>query len=157
LMALIGLLLLGSTATASLDRAEMVRDRPFWAEYSLVKERAAEIELLADCLGNSAATVLTPDIGAFAYTTDLHVIDIVGLADAYIARNPEGPAFLEYVFETRRPDIIATHAPWFKGVDTDPRLASDYLLYSNHYVEAWRVDFVVWVRADLLVGSPQCR
>lgn len=156
LMAVIGLTLLVSTLSESVDRAGQVRDRPFWAEYSIVKERAEEMQALAVCLNRPRATILTPDIGAFAYNTELQVIDIVGLADAYVARNREGPAFLNYVFEERRPDIIATHAPWFKGIDLDARLAEQYVTYSTQYVDAWRADFIVYVRKDVLEGRPEC-
>jgi hypothetical protein len=99
--------------------------------------------------------VLTPDIGAIAYKTDLLVIDMLGLADPYVARHPWGKPFLDYVYYTQ-PDIIATHQIWLKGTESDPRLLALYVPVYQEWVDWYGLWLGIYVRKDLIEAKPEC-
>jgi hypothetical protein len=146
----------GAALWASIDKAEQVHAHPFAAPYSLVESRAERLQALAACLGNDRASVLTPDIGAIAYKTDLLVIDILGLGDAYIAReDPTLPELANYVLGKRRPDIIATHSHLF-GLDFDPRFERDYMPAVMEYDAFGLLTNGFFVRRTLAAGHEQC-
>jgi hypothetical protein len=134
-----------------------VRGFPFGAPYSIVEKRAERLQRLAQCLGDERASVLTPDIGAIAYTTDLLIIDLIGLGDAYIARrDPTAAELADYVLSERRPDIISAHYPFLYGLDTDPRWQRDYVSAVierdsfGHLLEG------IFVRRKLAAGEGHC-
>jgi len=146
---------LGSTLAASIDRLDELRVRPYVAPYSIVEKRADRLNRLSRCLEMDQASVLTPDVGGIAYKTDLLIVDLVGLGDRFIARHPSGPAFLDYVLEERRPDIISTHQVWLKGLDLDPRFLERYAPVLIERDEGGRLEEGVFVRRDLAM-PPSC-
>ena len=150
--------LLALAVSASATKAEAAHDRPFGAPYSVLLTQAERLERLAQRLGLTEATVLTADIGATAFATDLSIIDLAGLGDAFIARHQGGPALAEYVFGERRPDIITIHGVWINatGLDNDPRLWSDYVADYMESDDSGRLRSGTFVRNDLVLTSGQC-
>jgi hypothetical protein len=147
---------LSAAVWASVDHAEQVHAHPFAAPYSSVESRAGRLEQLAGCLGKERASVLTPDIGAISYKTELLVIDILGLGDAYIARQDPTPTELaNYVLGQRRPDIVATHSHLF-GLDYDRRWQQDYVPAVLEYDEFHNLTNAFFVRRTLAAGKEHC-
>jgi hypothetical protein len=152
----LGALVLGSTLAGTLDKAAAVRDYPYGAPYSVVEARAERLQRLADCIGSRRASVLTPDIGAMSFATELRVIDLVGLADRYIARYPEGRPFFDYIFIARKPDIIETHPNFMKGLDREPRLRELYVEIASHPYPGGDWPVFVYLRRDHYEAHGHC-
>ncbi|WP_156756965.1 hypothetical protein [Actinokineospora pegani] len=119
----------------------------------LVAEVGHAADGYADRLGLASGTVLAPDIGGLALTTRLTVVDLVGLADAPIARHwaaQDMPALRDHVFDTVQPTMIMAHSHWLTttGIDTDPRITRDYARV------AWTVDGGHWVRRTAIPSRP---
>jgi hypothetical protein len=142
-----------ATVHGTVTTVAAVHGTPYGADYSAVRARGLRIQNLAHCLALERPSVLTPDIGAFALNTNLRVIDLAGLGDAYIARHPGGPQLAEYVFGDRRPDIIWTHQVWLRGLDRDPRLQTDYTAIVMERDGAGNLVAGAWVRRDILLAA----
>ncbi len=68
--------------------------------------------LYADRLGLTGGTVVAPDMGGAAMTSRLHLVDLVGLADARMAgfyARDDMPALRDYVLGELRPAMLRTH------------------------------------------------
>jgi hypothetical protein len=86
----------------------------------------------ARILGVSHGTLLAPDIGGTALTSNLRIVDLAGLADRPIARywsTGDMAGLRDYIFGTVRPTFIEIHEGWsgLTGLVNDPRLTADYL------------------------------
>lgn len=143
-------------ALPSATKAEAAHARPFGAPYSGVEKQADRFQQIAGRLPVARASVLTPDIGATAYKTDLMVIDLAGLSDPYIARHQQGPKLADYVFGERRPDIIFVHQPWVKGLDQDSRMWNDYAPVVIGRDTAGNLTEGIFVRRDLVLVKGAC-
>lgn len=108
---------------------------------------------------------LLPDLGGTLWTSNLRVVDLVGLCDPVISRTlkTDRPAFHDYVFERVKPTFIHVHEAWTlaAGLDTDPRFRRDYLpliaytdpvLYKALGVRFLSGDFI---RRDVAEAHPQ--
>ena len=150
--------LLAVVALGSAKEVEAAHNEPFGAPYSLIKAHTEELDQLAMRLGLEQASVLTPDIGAVAYTTDLDIVDLAGLGDAYIARHDSPAELADYVFGVRRPDIITLRGIWAvgSGLGGDPRLAADYATVRGGYNGQGVFLGGVFVRRDRVVFEGTC-
>lgn len=114
----------------------------------LVVRQSREYNGIARMLGVRHGSVLLPDVGGTALTSDLRVVDVAGLADARIARylaDGDLAALRHRVLTEDRPTLIAVHASWaaVTGLSGDPRTARDYhLLIDDRSVG------VLYVRRD---------
>ncbi|MCA1673495.1 MAG: hypothetical protein LC799_15290, partial [Actinobacteria bacterium] len=105
----------------------------------------------ADYLKLRGGSLLAPDIGGTALTSQLQIVDLTGLADAQIAAfwsAQDWAGFRNYVFEQVRPTFIKSHGDWSSktGITMDPRLGRDYAEITT---VAGSTD---WVRRDVLTG-----
>lgn len=150
--------LLAAVAIGSAKEARAAHGEPFGAPYSLIKGRADELEDIGRRLDVGQASVLTPDIGAVGYTTDLNVIDIAGLADAYIARHETPADVANYVFDVRKPDIISLHGVWVNTADlgADPRLREQYVAIRGGYGADGTFLGGIFIRRDRVVFEGTC-
>jgi hypothetical protein len=116
------------------------------------------LEDLSQELGLETPVVLTPDVGAVALTTDVSLIDMGGLGDAFIARNQGGSAFAQYVFDERRPDVITLHSTWIAAtaIDDDVRLWRDYTPIGLSRTSAGGILTATFVRNDLVLVAGGC-
>ena len=115
----------------------------------LVASTGGAIQGYADVLGLRSGSVLVPDIGGVALTTRMQVVDMVGLADARIARywrDDDMPGLRDHVFDEARPTFLTSHSVWsvHSGLLEDPRLARDYALITGSGTRGH------WVRRDAL-------
>lgn len=115
----------------------------------LVASTGGAVQGYADILGIREGSVLVPDIGGVAMTTRMQVVDLVGLADARIARywrDEDLPGLRDYLFEQVKPTFIASHSVWSaqSGLTADPRLDRDYALIAGADLRG------NWVRRDAL-------
>lgn len=79
----------------------------------------------------AGSTLLLPDVGGTALTSNYRILDLAGLANTKIAtyQNTKDLSGLrDYVFDVLKPTIIAYHGPWREGMQSDPRLTRDYYL-----------------------------
>lgn len=116
----------------------------------LVVLQSQEYNGIARMLGVHNGSVLLPDVGGTALTSDLRVIDVAGLADGRIARyyaDHDMAALRDYVLNDARPTIIAVHASWASvtGLLRDPRTTRDYDLLTDN-----RAEGSVLVRRDVI-------
>ncbi|MEX2158201.1 MAG: hypothetical protein WEB04_02250 [Dehalococcoidia bacterium] len=150
--------LVATMAIGNTQEVDRAHDRPFGAPYAGIKQHADAMEQLAARLHLEDATVLTPDIGAVAYTTDLEIVDLAGLGDAYIARHHSIPEIAHYVFVERRPDIISLHGVWVNSsqLDNDPRLWTDYVPQLIRTDAAGGLIRGTFVRRDLVLFDGSC-
>lgn len=140
-----------TSGAALLDGARAFRAAPT-VPMRLVATVGTAVEGYADRLGVSAGSVLAPDIGGLALTTRLRVVDLVGLADAEIARLwrvDDMPGLRDHVFDDVAPTVIVTHSVWTAqtGIVDDPRMTRDYVPVAT------TLDGSHWVRRDA-VRSP---
>ncbi|HKN98520.1 MAG TPA: hypothetical protein VJX10_15480, partial [Pseudonocardiaceae bacterium] len=114
----------------------------------LVVRQSREYNGIARMLGVRHGSVLLPDVGGTALTSDLRIVDVAGLADARIARylaNRDLAALRHHVLAEVRPTLIAVHASWaaVTGLAADPRTARDYRVLTDNPTEG-----VLYVRRD---------
>ncbi len=145
----VGLVLVGSLILFS-SRTSDFANNPT-VPLSTVKTSIVERhEVYASALHLTSASLLTPDIGALLYYSDLRIYDLAGLTDKTIAKTlgHDQDAFHDYVFEVAKPDFIRTHSVWAAraALDLDPRFRRDYVplcesfdkqrdIYYGHYVK----------------------
>lgn len=112
---------------------------------SEVRETAHRFERFASILEVPDASLLYADIGAFAFESEVTIVDLGMLCDRTIAKSiGEGvldhdpQAFYDYVFIERRPLFIATRAyhSWLAHLARDPRFARDYVPI-REYPDEW--------------------
>jgi hypothetical protein len=149
--------LLAVMASVSLPYADDVHEKPYGAEYDVILSIGRYLEGVAANVGVDEPLVALPDVGAVAYATDIEIIDLAGLADAYIAKHPAGAAFGTYLFDERQPDIIYTHGPWTQraGLERDPRLLEGYVIWDR----VVRDDVVItatYVKAEHVLQTSTC-
>ena len=156
--AAIAFAVLALAASASATKAKAAHERPFGAPYSIIQLHGESVQRLAQRLEIERPVVLTPDIGAVALNTDISIIDLAGLGDAYIARHSHGPELAEYIFEERRPDIIVIHGVWIPatGLDNDQRLWLDYAPIGLERDYSGNLLAATLVRNDLVLNSGNC-
>ncbi len=154
----IALAILALAASASATKAEAAHDRPFGAPYSIIRLHGESLQQLAQRLELERLVVLTPDIGAVALNTDISIIDLGGLGDAFIARHKFGPGLDDYVFGQRRPDVIAFHGVWVRttGLADDPRFWINYSPISLELNDGGQLAAGTFVRSDLVHVSGAC-
>ena len=109
--------------------------------------------LYADRLGLVGGTLVAPDMGGAAMTSQLHLVDLVGLTDAQMAgffARGDMAGLRDYVLGELRPEMLETHGFWSKttGLVDDPRLAAGWVKIEDVDAQSG-----LWVRADLI--SPQ--
>ncbi len=85
----------------------------------------------ADILGLDHASLLLPDLGGTAMTSDLRLVDMAGLThDGFtgFARDKDRAGQRDYVYEVLEPTFIHVREPWSSGtgIGLDPRLAEHY-------------------------------
>ena len=105
-------------------------ERPDVSFARIQQQYTAPFNRYARALEQDGASVLTPDIGAMLYYSELVVHDLAGLTDKTIARTrgKNQRAFHDYVFETIKPTFIHTHASWAMHAmfQKDRRFQRDY-------------------------------
>ncbi len=111
---------------------------------------AAPSTRYARLAGARDATVLAPDLGGSALTSDLRIVDLVGLADSRIARYwaaGDLAGLRDHVFVEVRPTFITSNGDWSRetGLPADPRLAADYVEIATS-----ATGVTDWVRRDAL-------
>jgi hypothetical protein len=93
-------------------------------------------------LGIQGPSVLTPDLGATLYYSQVRIYDLGALADKTIARTlwQDRPAFYNYVFDVLKPTFIHVHDVWahLARLDEDPRFRRDYVSIYE-YPDPWVV------------------
>jgi hypothetical protein len=151
ILAGVALLATAASGTLLLDGAREFRASPT-VPMCLVVAVGTAVEGYADALGVAKGTVLAPDIGGLALSTRLQVVDLVGLADAEIAklwRADDMPGLRDHVFDEVSPTMIVTHSVWTAqtGIVDDARMTRDYVQVST------TLDGSHWVRRDA-VRSP---
>ncbi|MBD3333818.1 hypothetical protein GF356_13290 [candidate division GN15 bacterium] len=108
------------------------------------------------------ATLLTPDLGATLFYSDIRIYDLAGLCDPVIPRKRRWhqQEFYDYVFDSIQPTIINTWGS-FTGeskFDDDPRFLQDYVGVNAHideYVKrVYKTERLsgVFIRKDALAG-----
>lgn len=132
-----GLLAVGFLATLTAgtgfsSSAQAFRGQPTLWTCAVAGSVGVAVNHAADAAGVSGGTLLVPDIGGAALTSELRVVDMLGLADAPIAqywRSGDMTGLRDHIFDDVRPTFILTHAPWsgITGLSGDPRLAADYV------------------------------
>lgn len=86
----------------------------------------------ADILNIKQGSVLAPDMGGTALTSRLQIVDMAGLANETVARfyqQHDMAALRDYTFEQAKPTFIQLRIYWgpATGIESDPRLARDYV------------------------------
>lgn len=104
---------------------------------------------LARTIAVRNGTLLAPDVGGAALTSNLRIVDLAGLTDARIAefwRTSDWTGLRDYVFNEVRPSFIKAHGPWLAVLarESDPRLDIDYAEVATISGST------EWVRRDLL-------
>ncbi|MEJ3658058.1 hypothetical protein WEH80_34350 [Actinomycetes bacterium KLBMP 9759] len=145
----------GSSAPAMWEASVEFTDDPTIGVCVVAEHSGRMVNSYAAALGlpNAAApnpSVLAPDLGGSAMTSKLRVVDMVGLADADIARfwaSENYSAFADHVFEVVEPTFIKAHEFWFSepGLDEDPRFERDYVAVASH-----GESFTDYVRRDAI-------
>lgn len=101
------------------------------ATYTEVRSTSERLESGLRSAGIVAPTILTPDVGGFAYPDGPRVVDLGRLVDPTLAHNHYAqPVFGRYIFEQRQPDLIRTHHGWTteSRLLDDPAFKRDYLV-----------------------------
>jgi hypothetical protein len=134
------------------DTAREFRAAPTAPLCLVAQNTGRNINGYAEIVGLPDATLLAPDIGGAAMTSDLRIIDLAGLADARIGgywHDQDWAGLRDYLFDEIRPTFIKSHGAWSTttGLTSDPRMAADYVEIGS---TAGTAD---WVRRDAL-GSP---
>lgn len=127
------------------------------APFASVVERSRQLARLGDLLSpTTAPTILLPDIGGALWLDRFVVMDLAGLIDRRIARTLKArdrEGFYDYVFETRRPELIWSHGFWrtVSDLEADARLARDYeLLFEDDL-------HILYVRSEAARGIEGAR
>ena len=86
----------------------------------------------ARILDASGPSLLAPDLGGAALTSDLRLIDLAGLADRRIAAlwaAGDMAGLRDEVFDRQRPTFVTSNRDWSgpTGLLADPRLGRDYI------------------------------
>lgn len=106
----------------------------------------------AQILGLQGGTLLAPDIGGAALTSDLLIVDLAGLADARIAefwRMGDMAGLRDYVFDAVQPTFIISHSGWstLTGLVDDTRMSRDYEFLTRNSGGG------NWVRRDVVPST----
>lgn len=87
----------------------------------------------ADIAGVRHGSLLLPDLGGTALTSQLRLRDTAGLVDATVAdylHKQDMAGLRDYIFDTMRPTFIQTHGAWsptlMSGSGFDSRMLRDY-------------------------------
>jgi hypothetical protein len=153
------LLLIAETAVVSAPRSSAFAANPV-VPFAKVEAFGADgYNRLAQILGLSSASLMTPDVGGALFGSTLRIYDLVGLCDRVAARTltHDTTAFHDYVFAAARPTFIHVHGAWaqWAALETDRRLQRDYvplweLWPSDGGAAPWSADYV---RRDALAGD----
>jgi hypothetical protein len=108
----------------------------------------------ARIVGGPRASLLAPDLGGAALTSELRLIDLAGLADRRIAAlwaAGDRTGLRDHVFDRERPTFITSNADWSRetGLLDDPRLRRDYVEIATS-----RSGVTDFVRRDALGDTP---
>ncbi|QWF82289.1 hypothetical protein HUW46_05726 [Amycolatopsis sp. CA-230715] len=128
--ALVAVLIPSGSAFAG--AAERFRAEPTFPMCFVADRIGRTFNEYADLLGLGRASLLAPDLGGSAMTSRLALVDMAGLADTKIARFTRdanwGP-MRDYLFDEVKPTFVHLRIFWgaATGIETDPRLARDYL------------------------------
>ncbi|MFC7617107.1 hypothetical protein ACFQV2_30465 [Actinokineospora soli] len=152
-VAVLGVLGLAHSTTLWWEAADRFRTGPTVPTCVIAQIDGWEFNTYAALLGVRDGSLLVPDVGGAALTSDLEIIDLAGLAHRRIAEHwgaDDMPGLRDYVFTEAKPTFITAHGGWAKatGVLTDPRLFADYELIKRE-----RGNREKWVRRDALPTS----
>jgi hypothetical protein len=108
----------------------------------------------ARTLGVVDGTLVAPDVGGAALTSDLRIVDLAGLTDARMAafwHDDDWAGLRDHVFDDVRPAFIRGHGLWLSitGIAEDPRMATGWVEVDRN---GGSTD---WVRRDLVAGPGQ--
>ncbi|UVS81321.1 hypothetical protein [Actinokineospora sp. UTMC 2448] len=147
-VAVVGVLGLAQSVTLWWDAMDRFRTGPTVPTCVIAQIDGWEFNTYARLLDVRDGSLLVPDIGGAALTSELEIIDLAGLAHRRIAElwSAEDMAGLrDYVFTEAKPTFITAHGTWAKatGLFTDPRMTADYEL-----IMQGRGNREKWVRRD---------
>lgn len=147
-VAVLGVLGLTHSATLWWEAADRFRTGPTVPTCVIAQIDGWEFNRYAELLGIRQGSLLAPDIGGAALTSNLEIVDLAGLAHRRIAEYwgaGDMRGLRDYVFTESKPTFITAHGGWAKatGILIDPRLAEDYVLIKHE-----RGDREKWVRRD---------
>ncbi|WP_232212935.1 hypothetical protein [Saccharomonospora saliphila] len=156
LAAALTITLLPSSA-AFAESAEDFHDQPNISACYVADRFGRVFNGYADILGLDDASLLLPDLGGSAMTSDLTLVDMAGLTHsrfAELAKEHDKAAQREYVYTEARPTFIHVREPWSggTGISYDPRLPEDY--YPIHFDLYQDKPHGDWVRKDA-VATPE--
>lgn len=135
------------TGASFVDSVRTFRAEPT-APLCLVAQNAGRnINGYAEFVTVEDATLLAPDVGGAALTSEMLITDLAGLADRRIAQywaTEDWTALRDHVFVEVRPTFIKAHGGWSgtTGLAADPRMGADYVEVAS---TAGTTD---WVRRD---------
>jgi hypothetical protein len=141
------------SGTALLGQLRTFRADPIAPLCLVAANTGQSFNVYASALGISNGTLLAPDIGGAALTSDLRIVDLAGLADADFAgywRHGDWEGLRDHVFRSVKPTFVRMHGTWQTktGLVDDPRLAADYAVV---LVKSGTTDLV---RRDALPNRP---
>ncbi len=145
------------TGVATLALVQVKETIKFAAKPTTPLARVSEIfgrrfNRCAELVGVPTPSILLPDLGGTLLHSKMRVIDLAGLCDRTIAitLGNDRRRFYDYVFETTQPTFIHVHGwwTWFAHLDSDPRLARDYVLI--HRLNEPENDWRDYVRRDAI-------
>ncbi|MGW5051997.1 hypothetical protein [Actinokineospora sp. NPDC004072] len=147
-VAVVGVLGLAHSATLWWDAMDRFRTGPTVPACVIAQIDGWEFNTYARILGVRDGSLLVPDVGGAALTSELEIIDLAGLAHRRIAElwsDQDMAGLRDYIFTEAKPTFITAHGAWAKstGLFTDPRLAADYALIAEG-----RGGREKWVRRD---------
>ncbi|MGH3567848.1 MAG: hypothetical protein ACRDRH_17825 [Pseudonocardia sp.] len=139
-----------TSGLALADSARTFRANPTAPLCLVAQNTGRTMNAYAQILGIPNATLLAPDVGGAALTSNLKMIDLVGLADSRIAgywSAGDMTGLRDHVFDRARPTFITSNGDWSRVTDlpTDPRLAADYA-----EINTSAAGVTDWVRRDAL-------
>ena len=136
-------LLACSTANCIKGTCQFVENIPIAVSH--VQERGEYFHRWGEYLGIKHPLLMIADAGGILWDEKLGLVDLGMLCDATIAHcigeqtmTPDCKRFLDYVFEDRKPDFIATRAyhSYISNLCSDNRFCRDYVpIYQ--YLDVW--------------------
>jgi len=98
--------------------------------FAHVRALCRGMDAVAEAAGLERAVVATPDVGGALWEDRFTVVDLAGLTDRALGRNPRGgpEAYLAYLLE-RRPELVWIHGYWVgrTGLPSLPGFTERYL------------------------------
>jgi tetratricopeptide (TPR) repeat protein len=132
-----------SLSADSLPRIWRFARRPPTPYGDVSRRMASQFDAYARAAGMKNPSILTADVGATLFESNLRVYDLAGLCNPDVVHTLKGdsqywlfqhPAFYDYVFERIRPTFISTDKFWthVAAFELDPRFRRDYVALNAH-------------------------